>query len=124
MGHFCSVPGCSNRSDRETLRSYFCLPLRRKKLLNIWIHTIGRKNLLINYWGEPEQAPHIRDICKFCLSVCLSVSLSVGPYVHDTIIYKCYSNLLQLLIAALNSMFPRSFCNHTFKKHFRTNKLN
>ena len=49
------------------------------------------------YWGEPERAPHICDVCKFCLSVCLSVclsgSLSVGSYVHDTIIYKCYSNL-------------------------------
>ena len=44
-----------------------------------------------DYWGEPERAPHIRDVCKFCL--CLSVSLSVGPYVHDMIIYKCYSNL-------------------------------
>ena len=42
-----------------------------------------------NYWGEPERAPHIRDIRKFCLSV----FLSVGPYVHNTIIYKCYSNL-------------------------------
>ena len=41
------------------------------------------------YWGEPERAPHIHDICKFCLSVCLSV----GLYVHNTIIYKCYSNL-------------------------------
>ena len=40
-------------------------------------------------WGEPERAPHIRDVCKFCLSVCLSI----GPYVHDTTIYKCYSNL-------------------------------
>ena len=40
-------------------------------------------------WGKPERAPHIRDICKFCLSV----YLSVGPYVHNTIIYKCYSNL-------------------------------
>ena len=27
----------------------------------------------------------MRDVCKFCLSV--------GPYVYDTIIYKCYSNL-------------------------------
>ena len=40
-------------------------------------------------WGEPKRAPHIRDICKFCLSICLSVC----SYVHDTIIYKCYSNL-------------------------------
>ena len=31
------------------------------------------------------RAPHTRGVCKICLSV--------GPYVHDTIIYKCYSNL-------------------------------
>ena len=49
MVHFCSVPGCSNHSDRETSRSYFRLPLKRKKLLKIWIHKIGRKNLPINY---------------------------------------------------------------------------
>ena len=29
------------------------------------------------YWGEPEQAPHIHGICKFCLSVCLPVCISV-----------------------------------------------
>ena len=23
-------------------------------------------------WGEPERAPHIREVCEFCLSVCLS----------------------------------------------------
>ena len=48
MVHFCSVPGCSNHSDRETTRSYFRLPLKRKKLLKIWVHKIGRKNLPIN----------------------------------------------------------------------------
>ena len=47
--HFCSVPGCSNHSERETSKSYFRLPLRRKKLLKIWMHKIGRKNLPINY---------------------------------------------------------------------------
>ena len=48
MVHFCSVPGCSNRSDRETTRSYFRLPLKRRKLLKIWVHKIRRKNLPIN----------------------------------------------------------------------------
>ena len=48
MVHFCLVPGCSNRSNRETTRSYFCLPLKRKKLLKISVHKIRRKNLPIN----------------------------------------------------------------------------
>ena len=48
MVHFCSVPGCSNGSNRETTRSYFRLPLKRKKLLKIWVHKIRRKNLPIN----------------------------------------------------------------------------
>ena len=72
-------------------------------------------------WGEPEQAPHIRDVCKFCLSVCLSVRTFMTQQFTNVILIYGY---LQLLIAALNSMFPRPFCNHTFKKHFKTNKLN
>ena len=45
MVHVCVVPGCSNRSDRETHLSYHCLPLTNKKLLQVWVHNIGRKNL-------------------------------------------------------------------------------
>lgn len=45
MVHVCVVPGCSNRSDRETHLSYHCLPLKNRKLLKIWEHKIGRKNL-------------------------------------------------------------------------------
>ena len=41
----CCVPGCSNRSDRETDRSYHCLPLKDKPILRAWIHKIGRSNL-------------------------------------------------------------------------------
>ena len=48
MVHVCVVPGCSNRSDRETHLSFHCLPLKNKKLLKVWIHKIGRKNLLNN----------------------------------------------------------------------------
>ena len=40
-------------------------------------------------WGEPERAPHKREV----RAACLSVSLSVCPYVHDTKIYKNSSNL-------------------------------
>jgi len=50
MVHFCSVPGCSNHSDRETQQgciSVYIL-LKRKKLVKIWVHKIGRKNLPIN----------------------------------------------------------------------------
>jgi hypothetical protein len=45
MVHHCVVPGCSNRSDRETTLSYFGLPLKDKQLLKIWINKIGRSNL-------------------------------------------------------------------------------
>ena len=48
MVHFCCVPGCSNRSDRERQLSYYGLPLKNKKLLKEWIHKIGRKNLPLN----------------------------------------------------------------------------
>lgn len=47
MVHFCCVPGCSNRSDRETHLSFRRLPLKKKLLLKQWIHKIGRKNLPI-----------------------------------------------------------------------------
>ena len=48
MAHFCAVPGCSNRSNRDTRLSYFGLPLKKKALLKVWIHKIGRKNLPLN----------------------------------------------------------------------------
>ena len=48
MVHVCVVPGCSNRSDRERKLSYYHLPLKNKKLLKVWIHKIGRKNLPLN----------------------------------------------------------------------------
>ena len=48
MTHSCCVPGCSNRSDRETGLSYFKLPLNRKAILKQWIHVIRRTNLPIN----------------------------------------------------------------------------
>ena len=41
--------------------------------------------------GASLSEPHIYMISVNF--VCLSVSLSVGPYVYNTIIYKCYSNL-------------------------------
>ena len=41
-------------------------------------------------WASLSE-PHI--YMMFVNFVCLSVSLSVGLYIHDTIIYKCYSNL-------------------------------
>ena len=48
MVHFCTVPGCSNRSDRETHLSYHRLPLKRKNILKEWIHKVGRVNLPLN----------------------------------------------------------------------------
>ena len=48
MVNFCIVPGCSNRSDKETSLSYFHLPLKNQKLMKTWIHKIGRKNLPLN----------------------------------------------------------------------------
>ena len=46
MVHFCAVPGCFNRYGRDTLVSFYALPYKR--LLKIWIHKIGRKDLPIN----------------------------------------------------------------------------
>ena len=48
MVHCCSVPGCTNRSDRESHLSYLSLPLTRKPVLKQCIHRIGRKDLPIN----------------------------------------------------------------------------
>ena len=48
MVNFCVVPGCSKRSNREKDLSYYRLPLKDKKLLQIWIYKIGRKNLPLN----------------------------------------------------------------------------
>ena len=48
MVHFCAVPGCSNRSNRDTGLSFFSLPLKKKALLKVWIHKIRRKNLPLN----------------------------------------------------------------------------
>ena len=39
----------------------------------------------ITNWGEPERAPHKREVRAVGLSVC--------PYVHDTKIYKNSINL-------------------------------
>ena len=47
MVHCCSVPSCTNRSDRESHLSYLSLPLTRKPVLKQWIHRIGRKDLPI-----------------------------------------------------------------------------
>ena len=48
MGWFCCVPGCSKRSERDKDVSFHRLPLRNKKLLKVWVHKIGRKNLSVN----------------------------------------------------------------------------
>ena len=45
MVHTCAVPGCTNRSDRQSNLSYHRLPLKNKVLLKQWIHKIGRANL-------------------------------------------------------------------------------
>lgn len=47
MVNFCAVPGCSNRSDRDTHVSYHRLPINKPALLKQWIHKIGRENLPI-----------------------------------------------------------------------------
>ena len=60
-------------------------------------------------WGEPERAPHKREVHAACLSIFLSVCLSVCPYIHDTKIYKNSSNLRDtFLIAAF--MVPLVNC--------------
>ena len=41
------LPGCSNRSDRDTHVSYHRLPINKPALLKQWIHNIGQENLPI-----------------------------------------------------------------------------
>ena len=48
MPHFCAIPGCSKRSNRDSQVNYHHLPLKNKLLLKQWIHKIGRTNLLLN----------------------------------------------------------------------------
>ena len=48
MVHFCAVPGCSNNSNKKPELLFHRLPLKDKKLIKIWIHKIGRKNLPLN----------------------------------------------------------------------------
>ena len=72
-------------------------------------------------WGEPERAPHIRDICKFCLSV----GLFVGLYVHNTIIYEFYFNLrIPSIVDCSFEQYVSQTVFSIFKKHFGTNELN
>ena len=48
MVNYCSVPGCSSRSDRESSLSFHTLPLKNKILIKKWIHQIGCKSLPLN----------------------------------------------------------------------------
>ena len=48
MVHFCAVPGCSNDSIKKPGLSFHRLPLKNKRLLKVWVHKIGRKNLPVN----------------------------------------------------------------------------
>ena len=48
MGWFCCVPGCSKRSERDKDVSFHLLPRHDKKLLKLWIHKIGRKDLRVS----------------------------------------------------------------------------
>ena len=48
MGWFCCVSGCSKRSECGKDISFHCLPHNNKKLLKLWIHKIGRKDLCVS----------------------------------------------------------------------------
>ena len=48
MGWFCCVPGCSKRSEHDKDVSFHRLPHHDKKLLKLWIHKIGRKDLRVS----------------------------------------------------------------------------
>ena len=48
MVHYCVVPGCHDSSTTYSHLSFHRLPLKTKGLLKIWVHKIGRKNLLLN----------------------------------------------------------------------------
>ena len=55
---------------------------------------------MLIYWGEPERAPHKREVRAVCLSVCLSVrTFMTRKYTRTVLIY----GYLQLLIAAFKA---------------------
>ena len=60
--------------------------------------------------GASLSKPHIYVVSEFRLSLCLSV----GPCVHNTIIYKCYSNLRMPLIVdcSFEQCFPDCLCSN------------
>ena len=64
-------------------------------------------------WDEPERAPHKREVCAACLSVYLSVFLSVRTfmmqkYTRVILIYE----VPQLLIAAFMMHLVNCFVCH------------
>ena len=77
-------------------------------------------------WGEPERAPHKREVRAVCLSVYLSVYLSFCPYVHDTKIYKSSTNLRvpSVVDCSVYNGFGALLCIPTFNKHVVTNNMN
>ena len=88
----------------------------------IWVTHRPRLHEVTGYWGEPERAPHI--YVKYVNSVCLSICLYVGPYVHNTTIYKRCANLWSTFNCWLQlwrRCFLHCFC---INKHIVTNKLN
>ena len=76
------------------------------------------------HWGKPEQAPHKHEVC----AACLSVFLSVCPYVHNTKIYK--SSVIYGVPLVVDSSVYGAFaevqvncfvCQRSTKKHVATN---
>ena len=69
-------------------------------------------------WGEPERAPHKREVCAVGLSVCLSV--------HTFMTRKYTTNLWvpSVVDCSVYGRFGALLCTPTFNKHLVTNNMN
>ena len=76
-------------------------------------------------WGEPERAPHKREVCAACLSVYLSFCLSVRTFMTRkyTRIVVIYGVPL-VIDSSVYGAFGELLCMPTFNKHVATNNKN
>ena len=84
---------------------------------------------MTNNWGEPERAPHKREVRVACLSVCLSVCLSFCLSVR-TFMTRKYTRIVVIygvplvIDSSIYGAFGELLCMPMFNKHVATNNKN
>ena len=72
-------------------------------------------------WGEPERAPHKREVRAACLSVFLSVrTFMTRKYTRIVVIY----GIPLVVDSSVYGAFGELLCMPTFNKHVATNNKN